>query len=182
MPFPEDLAGHAMKYAISKIASHKATRAFLKKSNPHYSLITFHPAFVLGDSLIQTSPENIDGINGLFWQSVFSTQPTIPADAWVHVKDVADAHVKALENTSIQSGKEIILSGLRMDWADAVGFINEKYPGLGCKLEPPFERCWEVDISTAEEVLGMKWRKPEEIISDVIDQQLGFLGKGERGG
>ncbi|RAH42214.1 uncharacterized protein BO95DRAFT_504683 [Aspergillus brunneoviolaceus CBS 621.78] len=53
MEFSEWFAGHGVKYSASKILAHQATRNFLTDFQPHYTLITFHPTFVLGDSLVQ---------------------------------------------------------------------------------------------------------------------------------
>lgn len=173
MSFPDNFTGHGMKYAASKILAHQATREFLSQNKLHYTLLTFHPTFVLGDSFIQDSAESIDGINGLFWKSLFSEKPLMAAGAWVHVRDIADAHVKALEN-STESGTEFLLSGPVMSWDEAIKFVNEKYPTLGVKLEPPFAKGWEIDVSTADRILQLKWRSPETTIQDLIDQQLSF--------
>jgi len=174
MPFPEGAAGHALRYSASKILAHQATREFLKENTPHYTLITFHPTLVLGHSIIQESGD-ISGSNGMVWQSLFSEKPTAPA-GWVHVRDVADAHVKALE-TDIESGTEFLLSGSKpaSPWAEVVSFVNSQYPGLGWKLQLPFEGGWKVDVSRAEEVLKINWRSKEDMVRDIVEQQLSFV-------
>ncbi|RDW74786.1 hypothetical protein BP6252_05928 [Coleophoma cylindrospora] len=171
-PFPDDLVGHGQKYAASKIFAHQATKDFLKIQKPHYILTTFHPVFVMGDSLIQKSAKDLDGINAFFWQGLFSPKPII-GTGWVHVRDVAEAHVKALE-APIETGTEFLLSLPGFPWEEAVDYIKAQYPNLGCKLEPPFEKRWTTDASTAERILKMQWRPREKIIHDVIDQQLSF--------
>ncbi|KAJ5614607.1 dihydroflavonal-4-reductase [Penicillium herquei] len=170
--FPEGFAGHALKYSASKIKAHEATRDFLVNNTPHYNLITFHPVFVLGDSMIQQGVEDPSGMNGLFWMSMFSEKPQM-ANAWVHVLDVADAHVKALE-TDIETGKEFILSRPVVSWDEAAAYVNEKYPALGCKLQGPFQGGWTVDTTAADQTFGLKWRSESAIIDDVVKQQLGF--------
>ncbi|OJI83221.1 hypothetical protein ASPTUDRAFT_67238 [Aspergillus tubingensis CBS 134.48] len=170
MSFPEDSHGHALKYAASKILAHQATRSFLENNSPHYNLITLHPTFVLGPSMVQKIPGELSGMNALFWLSIISGQTQI-ANAWVHVHDVADAHIKALEK-DVQSGTEFILSRPSVSWEHAANFIKEKYPDVECKLEPPFEGHWALDTTAADRILGMKWRSEEQIIKDVIEQQL----------
>ncbi len=172
MPFPDGAAGQALRYSVSKIKAHQATRDFIKQNNPHYILITLHPTFVLGDSLVQETATDIDGVNGWFWQSLFSEKPLI-STSWVHVRDVADAHIKALE-VEVESGKEFLLAALAFPWEDAINFIKSHYPSLNVKLEPPFEGEWNIDASAAEQILGLKWRSKEATIKDVIDQQLSF--------
>ncbi|TAQ89948.1 hypothetical protein B7494_g1731 [Chlorociboria aeruginascens] len=147
MSFPAGLTGHGIKYAASKILAHQATRDFLVKENPHYDLITLHPTFVLGHNLVQESAQGLDGVNGLFWMSLFSEQQPLIPSAWVHVQDVADAHIKLLD-TPVESGKEFILSEHEtFPWEEAVDFIKAKYPNLGIKIKPPFEGEWKVDIT-----------------------------------
>ncbi|KAJ5725285.1 dihydroflavonal-4-reductase [Penicillium malachiteum] len=173
--FPEGFSGHALKYSASKIKAHEATRDFLVNNTPHYNLITFHPVFVLGDSLIQQSAEDLGGMNGIFWMSLFSEKPQL-ANAWVHVRDVADAHVKALE-IDIETGKEFILSRPVVSWDEAVSYVKEKYPALGCKLQGPFQGGWTVDTTAADQTFGPKWRSESTIIDDIVNQQLGFRAK-----
>ena len=175
MAFPEGFAGHALKYAASKILAHQATRSFLKENRPDYTLITLHPTFVLGHSMIQMTPEEISGMNALFWQSVKSGKTRI-SNAWVHVSDVADARVKTLE-TDIENGTEFILSRPSVSWDHVANFIKTKYPAVDCKLEPPFEGNWKLDTTAADRILNMQWRSEEEIIKDVVDQQLDLMAK-----
>ncbi|PWY83855.1 NAD(P)-binding protein [Aspergillus sclerotioniger CBS 115572] len=173
MQFPEGFAGHALKYAASKVLAHQATRSFLKDNQPHYTLINFHPTFVLGHSLIQKTAEQISGMNALFWLSVKSGKTRI-SNAWVHVSDVADAHVKAL-GTDIKSGTEFILSRPSVSWDHVADFIKTKYPAADCKLEPPFEGNWKLDTTAADTILKMHWRSEETIIEDVVEQQLDLI-------
>ncbi|KAB8233364.1 uncharacterized protein BDW43DRAFT_311088 [Aspergillus alliaceus] len=175
MDFPEGFTGLAMKYSASKILAHEATRTFLKNKKPHYTLITFHPTFVLGDSLVQKTAHDIGGMNALFWNSIESEKPKI-ANVWVHVRDVAHAHAKALE-TNIENGTEFLLSRPAVSWEHVVSFIKANYPALDCKLEPPFERSWTVDTTVADQILGLKWRSEEDMIEDVINQQLALGAK-----
>ncbi|CAG7988269.1 unnamed protein product [Penicillium salamii] len=145
---------------------------FLKHFQPHYTLITFHPTFVLGDSLIQKNATEIDGINATFWSSLFLEKSAL-RNAWVHVRDVAMAHVKAL-SVSIETGTEFLLSAPPVNWKKAADFIKRTYPELGCKLQPPIQSGWEVDTSSADQVLGITWISMEKTIKHVVDQQLAF--------
>ncbi|PMD29740.1 hypothetical protein L207DRAFT_520639 [Hyaloscypha variabilis F] len=89
----------------------------------------------------------------MVWQSLFSEKPTAPA-AWVHVRDVADAHIKALE-ANIGTGTEILPSGSKpaSPWEEIVSFVKLNYPGLGWKLQPPFKGGWNVDVSKSDQIL-----------------------------
>ena len=55
-----------MKYATSKTVAHQATQDFLQQEKPNSKLNTFHPSSVIGDSLIQKTAKDIDGMNAMF--------------------------------------------------------------------------------------------------------------------
>jgi nucleoside-diphosphate-sugar epimerase len=176
MDFPDDPTVSAgLKYHASKLLAHHATLDWVQANNPHYNVITLHPSFVFGHSLIQTSTENADPLNKMLWASLSSEKPQIPSSG-VDVKDVAAAHLKALdlkvgENSEVQ---EFLLSGAGWRWDRVVDFVNEKYPNLGIKMTGPFAEDWKVETKRAEELLGVEWTPVEDTVADVLDQQLRF--------
>ncbi|OJJ03359.1 hypothetical protein ASPVEDRAFT_732287 [Aspergillus versicolor CBS 583.65] len=170
----EGSLGHGLKYSVSKISAHQATRDFLANQNPHFTIATFHPSFVLGESLIQSAPEEIDGMNALFWNSLHSEKPIIP-NVWVDVRDVAEALVRALK-TEILSGTEFILSAPAGSWEEVGELVRRKFPSVRCELKGPMEAGWTVDTETAERILGMQWRGQNEIVEAVLEQQLRLRG------
>ncbi|KAF7547848.1 hypothetical protein G7046_g8875 [Stylonectria norvegica] len=171
-PFPDGMAGTGMRYAGSKILAHQATKDWIKKNQPHFILNTLHATFVLGKDLNQKNAEGLTGINNLFWLSLFSEKPLIPG-AWVHVEDVADAHIEAIE-TDTGRGQGFVLSQPSTNWDEAVKIINQKYADLGCKIVTPLRADWTAEVSETEKVLKLNWKSMENILSDVIDQQLAF--------
>ncbi|CAD0016218.1 unnamed protein product [Aureobasidium pullulans] len=165
MEFPAGPEGSGAMYQASKILAHQATHAFNKTHKPHYTLVTLHPSFVLGRSLVRHSAEEIDGINAFLWQSFQLETPFFPP-AWVHVKDVAEAHLKILE-LDIASGEEFVLSGHPFTWDDVATFVREKYPEVNTKLQGPFDPSITVDSSKAQKTLGFKWRTMEDMLVDL---------------
>ncbi|KAJ5652774.1 NAD(P)-binding protein [Penicillium longicatenatum] len=164
-------------YRASKLLADKATWDFWKANRPHYSLVTLHPAFVFGHNLVQTSAEGIRaGSNGIIWGGVM--QGTTYGGAGitgVHIQDVAEAHIKAL-NPKIKDGSKYLLAAKPITWNDVARIVNEAYPNIGAKLTVGAEGAsTPTDTFKAENELGMKWRSWEEIVRSVIDQQLGFL-------
>ncbi|KAJ5982888.1 dihydroflavonal-4-reductase [Penicillium waksmanii] len=146
MTVPEGFPGHAVMYSVSKILAHQATRGFVKNQAPHFKVITFHPTFVKGKSIIWETAEDKAVLNAF-------------GNVWVHVLNVAAAHVRILEK-DIESGTEIILSHLAVSWKESVSFVKENYPGIECKLQPPFEDYWTAETTTVDKGLGIKWRSP----------------------
>lgn len=174
MDWPEGFAGHGAKYHASKILAHQATVAWMKENNPNFSLVTIHPTFVLGHSLIQKSAADIGGINGLFWSTLQADNPQFPPIV-VDVRDVADAHLKAATVSTKDQTTEFLLSGDKTSWDQVVKLIKSEFPEVTLGWTPPFEKAPEVDTSRAEKVLGIKWRSTKEIFRSTISQQLAFL-------
>jgi nucleoside-diphosphate-sugar epimerase len=176
MDFPEGAAGGGMKYSASKIMAHQATLDWMKENNPQFSLVTLHPSFVLGHSLIQNSAQDIGGINAMFWGMLKADKPMFPP-AFVDVRDIADAHLKAATVSTKEQTTEFLLSGNEASWDQVVAYIQSKFPEVEINWTPPLPGGPEIDTSRAESVLGMKWHSTEEIFSSLLSQQLEFLGK-----
>jgi nucleoside-diphosphate-sugar epimerase len=173
MELPEGLVGHGLKYQMSKVLAHQASTDFIKTQNPHFTLITLHPTFVLGPSLVQKSAKDISGANMLFTQSLASSKPLFPP-ALVDVRDVAQATLGAIDANIEKSGEEFI-NGVGASWEEVVGYVKKSFPAVEVKLEGPFDKAFGADGGKAEKYLGVKWRPTNEIIGDVLEQQLGFV-------
>ncbi|KAJ4352688.1 hypothetical protein N0V95_004013 [Ascochyta clinopodiicola] len=177
MPFPDDPnTSGGMKYHASKLLAHRASLEWASANNPSFHTITLHPSFVFGHNLTQTSADALDGTNAMLWGCLHSPKPFIPMTS-VDVRDVAAAHLKALE---VQVGRTadveefMITAGPKQHWTwgEVAEFVREKYPSLDVKLEGPFEEPPKVDTSRAEEILGMKWRSMEDTVGSFLDQQM----------
>jgi nucleoside-diphosphate-sugar epimerase len=175
MTFPEDpTASGGMKYHVSKILAHRATLEWVRTNKPSFGLVTLHPSFVFGRNITQTSAEGLDGTNAMLWGCLHSPKPFIPLSA-VDVRDVASAHLKALE---VETGagnevEEFILSAGPKEnwtWEQVAEFVRSKYPALGVKLEGPFEEPPKVDTQKAETVLGIRWKRMEDTVGSFLDQ------------
>lgn len=173
MDWPEGSAGDGLKYHASKILAHQATTTWMKENQPRFSLVTLHPSFVLGHSLIQTSADDINGINAWFWSSLQADKPQFPP-VFVDVRDVAEAHLKSATASTEAHATEILLSGFEVTWDQVTSFIEADYPTVELKWTLPFAKGPTVDTTRAEKILGMKWRSMEDIIGSLFSQQLTF--------
>ncbi|KAJ6115329.1 NAD(P)-binding protein [Penicillium sp. IBT 16267x] len=175
---PNNLAAAPMTlYRASKLLADKATWDFWKTNQPHYSLVTLHPAFVFGRNLVQVSAEEIRaGSNGLLWRGVMEGAPAGGiALMGVYIQDVAEAHIKALD-PKIKDGSKYLLAAKPATWNDVARIVQNVYPNIGAKLTEGSEGAsTPTDMFKAEKELGMQWRSWEEIVRSVVDQQLGFL-------
>ncbi|KAI7285946.1 NAD(P)-binding protein [Hortaea werneckii] len=173
MEFPEGMAGDGPKYQASKILAHQAARAMIEKEKPTFPVITIHPVFVLGPTLLERSAKDISGINAWFWRSLSADSAPFPP-AMVDVRDVAEAHVRAIHAPVDKPMTEFLIDGQVNGWDTVAGSIEKKYPQLSLNWKRPFSKGMEVDVTRAETVLGMKWRPIEDTFSDLIEQQLSY--------
>lgn len=181
MTFPTDLrSASGLKYHASKVLAHRATSSWYSSFTPQFSIITLHPTFVFGANLLQTSPDALDGTNAMLWTSLTSPKPMIPMAA-VDVRDVAAAHIRALE---VQVGdgevEEFLLSATEKEgwtWDQVADFVRRTYEFVDVKVEGPFEQPPSVDTSKAQHVLGLEWRSMEDTIGSFLDNQVKLSGK-----
>ncbi|GAB1195894.1 hypothetical protein APSETT444_005159 [Aspergillus pseudonomiae] len=161
-------------YMASKLLSDAATWDFWKTAKPKYALVTLHPAFVYGRNLMQTCADGVKrGSNGALWGFIMAGTPTGFLTA-VHVQDVAEAHIRALDQ-KIVDGSKYLLAGRSTTVPEIARFIQKRYPDAGAVItEDAPSVVSPVNTAKAERELGMKWRPFEAILEDVMDQQLGF--------
>ncbi|KJK60998.1 aldehyde reductase extended e SDR [Aspergillus parasiticus SU-1] len=162
-------------YRASKLLANNATWNFWETEKPHYSLVTLHPSFVFGHNYVQSSAEEVQaGSNGILWGSVMGGVP-MAGITGVHIQDVAQAHIKALD-PKIKDGSKYLISGPPTTWKEIARIVHTAYPNAGAKITEQAEGAsMPVDTSKAENELGIHWHSWEEIVRSVMDQQLGFL-------
>ncbi|KAJ8116997.1 hypothetical protein OPT61_g1707 [Boeremia exigua] len=184
MSFPEDPnASGGLKYHASKVLAHRATLEWATSNKPSFQIITLHPSFVFGRNLSQTTAAGIDGTNSMLWGSLHSPQPFIPIAA-VDVRDVAAAHIKALDVQISAKGEveEFLLSAGPKEgwtWGGVKDFVVEKYPAIDVKLQGPFGELPSMETDKAENALGVKWRSMEDTMASVhYDDRPSFHGTG----
>lgn len=161
-------------YMASKLLANTATWDFWKTVKPQYALVTLHPAFVYGHNFMQTSADGIrGGSNGALWGFIMEGNPTGFLTA-VHVQDVAEAHIRALD-PKIGDGSKYLLAGKSITGPEVARFVQRVYPDAGAAITEDTQGVSNsVNTTKAETELGIKWRSFEAMVQEVIDQQLGF--------
>ncbi|KAF7596851.1 hypothetical protein BBP40_012451 [Aspergillus hancockii] len=161
-------------YHASKLLANSASWDFKHERKPHFGLVTIHPAYVYGHNVAQTTADGIKGTtNGALFTTIMTGQIVGNITA-VHVQDVAEAHLKALD-AEVPDGSKYLLSGEKASWKDVVDILQTDYPGVPFKLGPDaVGNSWPVDTTRAETQLGIKWRSLSSMVHEVMDQQLAF--------
>lgn len=159
----------------SKLLANNATWEFSKIAKPHYALVSMHPGFVYGPNLMQKNAAGImGGSNSALWGFIMAGTPTGFLTA-VHVQDVAEAHIRALDQR-ILDGSKYLLVGKSTSVPEIARFVKKHYPDAGAVITEDAQGVLDpVNTSKAETELGMKWRSFEAMVQGVMDQQLGFI-------
>lgn len=166
------------QYSASKIASYTATLDFVASNKPRFSTVTLHPVFVFGPSILQKSADDISGTNAMLFRSLYSEQPLFAPFRGVHVLDVADAHIKALDLPE-RPISSYLLSATDRPWEEVLDFVKKEFPAAGVTAKPKSGDRWDVDTTRAQNGLGLKsWREMEVQVKDVVEQQLKLRAEG----
>ncbi|KAJ5186930.1 hypothetical protein N7449_009924 [Penicillium cf. viridicatum] len=173
---PQTPAATPMRlYHASKLLANNATWEFRATAKPQYALVTLHPAFVFGRNLVQSSADGVNaGSNSGLWDIIMKADPTRNI-VGVHIQDVADAHIKALD-PKIVDGSKYLLAGPKTTGPEIARIVHRLYPDSGALISEDFQGVsLPVDATKAETELGIQWRSFESMVRDVMDQQLGFV-------
>ncbi|KAI0738709.1 hypothetical protein C8Q80DRAFT_1207016 [Daedaleopsis nitida] len=179
-------------YFGTKILTEKAVWHFAGE-HPELDLTTINPPFVYGPFVLYLadSPAAL-GSNVLIYRLIAGLPgrplPVQTAPYWIHVRDVARAHVLALtlpKNLSRSGGdslerKRFMLAGPGCPlWTDMVKHIAEKHPHLRHRLpslenapEPP-RALARHDTTRAREILGItEYISWEETVDNTVQALL----------
>ncbi|TFK66636.1 NAD(P)-binding protein [Pluteus cervinus] len=191
-------------YAHSKTIAEKEFWK-LADQHPDIDFISFLPSMVLGPRIPTAPlPSNREGLSTIeFLYQLFDskTYPPIAIGNYVHVRDVAKAHVAGLSiNKSLpvihnhQQKKRFILTAPQtLTWREAASIIRRERPSLDCRLpkedaegaipqtKAPF------DTKLTGDVLGLReWKGLEETLLETVDwivewEKAKGLGSGGKG-
>ncbi|KAL2355447.1 hypothetical protein BJ546DRAFT_1060464 [Cryomyces antarcticus] len=167
-------------YRASKAFAEKAAWDFVEKENPNFSISTLCPPLVLGpivhylNSLdaLNTSNQRVRDITmGKAKDEIMPTGVYI----WVDVRDLALAHVKAMEVPEATNKRFFVTAGYFSN-KEIAQVIAKNFPQY--KNELPTEKTpggdypeggiYKYNNKRVQEVLGIKFRSLEESIVDTV--------------
>ncbi|KAH9896128.1 NAD-P-binding protein [Cubamyces lactineus] len=180
-----EASGNA-KYGASKVLSERAAWKFYEdnKDTLPYELSVVAPAWSLGPLPDDpTSPTQLSGTARLQWDCLFATPPPpAPYPAvfnYADIRDVADAHVRALEAEDAAGERMVVSSEVCtwQDWYDAASAMD-LVPGLS-DLHPPRTECDSgkddrpphvvLSGEKATQKLGIAYQRIPETLRAVLD-------------
>ncbi|KAM0229132.1 hypothetical protein ACHAPO_010162 [Fusarium lateritium] len=174
-----------LAYAASKAFAEKAAWDFMAEKKPNFSLTTICPPMIYGpvkypvkslDSVNTSNQLLADIISGKHKDSLPATQLPL----WVDVRDVALAHVKAVQ-TDEAADKRIFITAGHYSNQDLYRVLRENFPDLRNRLpdeankggDPnPALDSFGYDITRANTILGIDWIPYEKTVIDSVKSLL----------
>ncbi|KAF6748856.1 D-lactaldehyde dehydrogenase [Ephemerocybe angulata] len=171
-------------YGASKVLAEKAAWDFYQahKSEVQWDIAIINPPMVFGPA-IQTpkSASDLPTSLKLWWDSVVDgistpgAHPVSNSQGWVDVRDIAEAHVRAVEVEEAGGERIIVSEGTYrfQEWLDLANKVGaEIYPGRSFPTAEVAEgeSASAVYYDTAKEkrILGIKYHTKEETTGDTL--------------
>jgi len=167
-------------YRASKTFAEKAAWEFVEKEKPNFTLSTMNPPLVLGpivhylNSLDALNTSN-QRVRNLIQGKCKEEIPDTGTFIWVDVRDLALAHVKALEVPEA-AGKRFFITTGYFSNKEVCEIIRKNFPEFHDELPAkdvkgggyPEGGLYKYDNKRTVDVLGIKFRGLEESIVDLV--------------
>jgi nucleoside-diphosphate-sugar epimerase len=164
-------------YRGSKTFAEKAAWDFVAQQKPNFDISTICPPLVTGpvvhyfNSLESINTSNQRTLNMITGKMKSGLTPS-GVYIWVDVRDVADAHVFALEKPDAGNKRFFVTEGYFSN-GEIAQIIKEEFPEYKDKLPDNLESdrpedVYGYDNSRSREVLGLKYRPLKGAIVDLV--------------
>ena len=175
-------------YQASKTLSERAAWAFIKNEEPAFDLVTINPTLVFGPAAPHLSSGDTDSLNTSNLRILDMVQGKMKDKleptgfySWVDVRDVALAHVRALEVPEAGGKRFLLFAGYHS---------NKKIAEIIATMGPEFREMLPVDLDAEEddlpspderygfnnrrsfEVLGIAYTPLETTVKDTVQSLL----------
>lgn len=170
-------------YRASKIYAERAAFDFVEKEKPSFDLVSINPCLVFGPP-----PRHLPGLDALntsnhrirdivLGNNREKITPTGRMYLFVDVRDVAEAHIRAIELPEA-SGQRFMLVGGVFSNKQIADIIRELYPELRDKLPLPElpddfpESYYSYDVSKSKRMLGTQYKDLRACVKDAVDAMI----------
>lgn len=182
-------ADAATAYRASKKLAEQAAWAFVRDpaNGVKFDLATVNPPVVFGPVVphfvsrdsVNTSNERIVNLLAGKWKADGAVPDTGPAFIWIDVRDVAAAHIKAME-VAEAGGKRLFTTAGAFSNRQIYDIVKKRFGDeYADKLPPadvkggetaPEDKRYKFDNAETNRILGIKWRTLEESIVDAVKE------------
>jgi len=168
-------------YRASKTFAEKAAWDFVGKEKPNFDIATINPPLVLGPVVhylnsLDTLNTSNQRVRNMIQGDLPNGLPPSGIFIWVDVRDVALAHVKAIEVPEA-GGNRFLLTAGHYSNAEIASIIRANFPHLSSKLPEELksdlpEDVYGIDNSRSKDILGIRYRSLEESVVDTTKSLL----------
>lgn len=168
-------------YRASKNAAERAAWKFQSTEKPSFGISVINPSFVFGPAIHKIKDvESINTSVALLFK-YFNAPETIaaagPTQAYVDVRDVARAHVRAMQRPEA-ANKRFITSASGFTWQKVVDILHEKYPerktASGGEGAGKYETQYSSDNTLSRKVLGIEYIDLKTSVIDTVESLKQF--------
>ncbi|PSN65150.1 dihydroflavonol-4-reductase [Corynespora cassiicola Philippines] len=174
------LTGGPATYVGSKKFAEKAAWDFISQENPGFTLAVVNPVMIFGP--VTNHLKSLDSINTSnqsfadIIQGKMKSKVSEGGFQWVDVRDVALAHVRAIE-VAEAAGKRFLAASGPFSNAQIAKIVKENVPELKGQLpdtiEVPKEKPgYVIDTTPAREILGISFRSLQESVIDTVQSLM----------
>lgn len=169
-------------YRASKTLAEKSAWDFVEKNKDkiQWDLTVLNPPFIFGPPIHDVKSLSALNTSLQYWYNMVvadtpKTKESLSgSSSWTDVRDIAEAHVRALEKDAA-GGERIIVNGGSYHWQDWIDTANSIQPSPipSHKLPrgvPEMERVYLInyDKTKEEKILGIKFFTQEESTRDML--------------
>ncbi|KAI0886361.1 NAD(P)-binding protein [Annulohypoxylon maeteangense] len=178
----EDIHIPKRAYETSKVLSEKAAWNFVKTEQPNFDLATINCTFTFGP--VQRSLPSLDAMNTSNHRIRDMVQgkmkggllPTLPVFTFVDVRDVAQAHLKAV-TVPEAGGNRFYVVGGHFSNKRIADVIRNSYPELAGQIPEDSHDdfptdVYEFDNSKSKRILGLDYIGLEKSVKDTVQSIL----------
>ncbi|KAG6056195.1 hypothetical protein E4U32_005848 [Claviceps aff. humidiphila group G2b] len=170
-------------YIRSKALAFAATRIFMTEKKPQFTVANILPVLILGrdDKFTDVTTNRFKGANSLLLGPLVGIHNNISAMMGnsVHLDDVAELHVRALNVPLATETETFIAAAGPMNWSDCFDIVKRRFPKEYAQGVFPFydivrptTSVLNVDNSKAKRLLGREFKTFEEQVVSVVEQYL----------
>ncbi|OZJ04763.1 hypothetical protein BZG36_01839 [Bifiguratus adelaidae] len=171
-------------YRASKNAAERAAWKFRDEKKPKFRLTTINPGFVFGPCIHYIEkPDDINTSVALlfayFKGQRQDVQPPAPNQGYVDVRDVAEAHVRAVERGDKADGERFITVKGSFTWQQVVDILHKRFPEYSKRIpqgEPGknYETACRTSGQKATDILGINYIDLEQTTVDTVNSLKQF--------
>lgn len=182
LTWDDSLVNGSYGYYGSKTFAEKAVWDFKRKQYPNFLVTMIMPTFTIGPQAFDSEVSPTLNVTAEYINQLLSLKPTdeIPEynDCMIDVRDIAKAHVSALELEKAE-GERLLIANQRFSFQLVVDILRKKYPNLNnFPIGKPVENFEEEIVNAAakvndkrtREILGFDYIPLEQSLVDQTDQ------------